>query len=78
MAEKNQEPWRTGFTAREVYAPKALSQSNYTNVIKFLAGAELISEAAKEVKGGKKRKRCVAYGKQSGNGSAARRLFKLL
>jgi len=62
----------------EVLRAEALSQSNYTNVIKFLAGAELISEAAKEVKGGKKEKMYLLTENRAEMEVLRRRLFKLL
>jgi len=62
----------------EVLRAEALSQSNYTNVIKFLASAELISEAAKEVKGGKKEKMYLLTENRAEMEVLRRRLFKLL
>ena len=62
----------------EVLRAESLSQSNYTNVIRFLADAELITSIIKEEKGGKKE---VAYALAENRAEMEvlrRRLFKFL
>jgi glycerol-3-phosphate O-acyltransferase len=66
------------YSKGEVLRAESLSQSNYTNVIRFLADSELIASAMKEEKGEKKE---VAYKLAENRAEMEvlrRRLFKFL
>jgi glycerol-3-phosphate O-acyltransferase len=62
----------------EVLRAESLSQSNYTNVIRFLADSELIASAIKEEKGGKKEVAYMLTENRAEMEVLRRRLFKFL
>ncbi len=62
----------------EVLRAESLSQSNYANVIRFLADAELITSIIKEEKGGKKETAYTLAENRAEMEVLRRRLFKFL
>lgn len=62
----------------EVLRAEALSQANYTNVIRFLEDAEFVAGSAREEKGGKKEITYSLTENQADMEVLRRRLFKLL
>jgi glycerol-3-phosphate O-acyltransferase len=66
------------FHKGEVLRAEALSQSNYTNVIRFLEDAELIATSVKEEKGGKKESYYSLTDNRAEMEVLRRRLFKFL
>jgi len=62
----------------EVLRAESLSQSNYANVIRFLADAELITTIIKEEKGGKKETAYTLAENRAEMEVLRRRLFKFL